>query len=88
MWFETWHRGSHLGYRIRHNLASLNLYVAPVPPIKFQFNPTYGLGGDIFEDFQEDQHGGHRGYQKEMILAILNLHVTPVPPTKFGFSLT
>ena len=28
-------------------LAILNLYVAPVPPIKFRLNLTYGLGGDV-----------------------------------------
>ena len=28
-------------------LAILNLYVAPMPPLKFWLNRTYGLGGDI-----------------------------------------
>ena len=28
-------------------LAILNLYVAPMPPIRFQLNPTLGLGGDV-----------------------------------------
>ena len=28
-------------------LAILNLYVAPMPPNKFQLNPIYGLGGDV-----------------------------------------
>ena len=28
-------------------LAILNLYVAPMPPIKFRLNLTYGFGGDI-----------------------------------------
>ena len=28
-------------------LAILNLYVAPMPPIMFQLNPTYSLGGDV-----------------------------------------
>ena len=26
------------------NIAVLNLYVAPIPPIKFWINPTYDLG--------------------------------------------
>ena len=34
----------HLGYQKGMILALLNLYVAPMPPIKFQLNPTYGLG--------------------------------------------
>ena len=28
-------------------LAILNLYVAPMLPIKFWLNLTYGLGGDV-----------------------------------------
>ena len=36
-----------LGYRNRTILAILNLYVTVMPPIKFQLNPTYGLGGDV-----------------------------------------
>ena len=28
-------------------LAILNLYVTPMPPIKFWLNLTYGLGGDV-----------------------------------------
>ena len=28
-------------------LAILNLYNAPMPPIKFRLNLTYGLGGDV-----------------------------------------
>ena len=37
----------HLGYRNGTNFAILNLYVAPMPPIKFPLNLTYGLGGDV-----------------------------------------
>ena len=36
-----------LGYRNGTILAILNLYVAPMPPIKFQLNLSYGLGGDV-----------------------------------------
>ena len=28
-------------------LAILNLYVDLMPPIKFQLNPNYSLGGDV-----------------------------------------
>ena len=34
-------------------LAILNLYVGPMPPIKFQLNPTYSFGEVSFEDFQD-----------------------------------
>ena len=50
MWIEDFkdgHLGGHLGCRKRTILAILNLYVAPMPPLKFQLHPIYGLGGDI-----------------------------------------
>ena len=31
----------------QNNFGILNLYVAPMSPIKFQLNLTYGLGGDV-----------------------------------------
>ena len=37
----------YLGYRNRTILAIRNLYNAPMPPIKFQLNLTYGLGRDV-----------------------------------------
>ena len=36
-----------LDIRMNGFLAILNLYVAVMLPIKFQLNPTYGLGGDV-----------------------------------------
>ena len=39
--------GGHLGYRNGTVLAILNLYNAPMPPIKSRLNLTYGLGGDV-----------------------------------------
>ena len=44
--FQAGRHGSHLGYQNGTILAILNLYVAPMPPIKFQLNLTYCLGGD------------------------------------------
>ena len=41
-----WYPG-HLGYRNVTILAILNLYVAPMPLVKFRLNSTYGLGGDV-----------------------------------------
>ena len=37
----------HLGYRNGIILAILNLCVTVMPPIKFQLNQTYGLGGYV-----------------------------------------
>ena len=36
-----------LGYRDETILAILNLYIAPMSPIKFRLNPAYGLGGNV-----------------------------------------
>ena len=59
-------------------LAILNLYVAPMPPIKFWLNQTYGLGGDV----------GHLGYRNRTTLAILNLYVAAMPPIMFWLNPT
>ena len=64
-------------------LAILNLYVTLMPSIKFLLNLIYGLGGDVFEEFQDGPCGGHLGYRKGTILAILNLCVTVLLPIKF-----
>ena len=45
--FQDGVHGGHLEYRNGKTLAILNLYVAPMPPIKFWLNPIYGLGGDV-----------------------------------------
>ena len=37
-------RGGHLRYQNGKVLEILNLYVAPMPSIKFRLNLTYGLG--------------------------------------------
>ena len=42
--FQNCHRGRHLGYWNGMILAILNLYVAPIPTIKFWLKQTYGLG--------------------------------------------
>ena len=47
MLFKDGHCGSHLGFQNRKILAILNLHLAPMPPIKFQLNLTYGLGRDV-----------------------------------------
>ena len=45
--FQDDHCSGHLGYQNETILVILNLYVAPMPPIKIQLNPIYGLGGDF-----------------------------------------
>ena len=46
-YFQDDHHDGHLGYLNGTILAILNLYVAPMPPIKFGLNLTYGFGGDV-----------------------------------------
>ena len=41
----------HLGYWNRTNLAVLNLHVSPMPPTKFQLNPTYSLWANVILRF-------------------------------------
>ena len=45
--FQDGRHGSRLGYRNGTILEILNLYVGPMPPIKFQLNLNCGLGGDV-----------------------------------------
>ena len=47
LWVVIWRIGCHLGYREGMVLAILNLNIAPMPPIKFLHNLTYGFGGDV-----------------------------------------
>ena len=50
MSFEEFQDGCHSGHLVYRNgmvLAILNLYVAPMPHIKFRLNLTNGLGGDV-----------------------------------------
>ena len=45
--FQDGPHGGHLGYRQGKILAILNLYVALMPHIKIQLNPTYSSEGDV-----------------------------------------
>ena len=45
------HRGGYLGRQNGTNLTVLNLHVSPMPPTKFQRNPTYCSGADVVSRF-------------------------------------
>ena len=48
MWLQDFQDGCHgLDIGMQQFLAILNLHVAPIPPTKFQLNPTYDSGGDV-----------------------------------------
>ena len=80
--------GGHLRYQTRSILVILNLYVTPMPPIKFGLNPHYGMGGDVFWRIQDSPHGGHLRCRIGTNLAVLNLHDSLMPPTKFQLNPT
>ena len=63
--------------------AFLNLYVAPMPPIKFLSQSDLRFGKRCrLKNFK------NLGYRNGTILAILNLCNAPMPPIKFGLNLT
>ena len=68
-----------LGYWNGTNLVILNLHVTQMLPTKFELNPTYCLGAEVFEDFHGSHRGGHLEYWYGTNLAVLNLHVSPMP---------
>ena len=78
----------HLGYRNGWILAILNLCVTVMPPIKFQLNRTYGLGGDV--DWRISRWPSWRPswILEQNDLAIVNLCVTMMPPIKFWLNPT
>ena len=86
--FQDGNCGSHLGYPNSTILVILNLCVALMPPIKFQLNPTYNLGGDVVWRYSRSPTVRPSWILERMIFAVLNLHVDPMPPTKFGLNLT
>ena len=47
--FQDGHPGGYLRYPTRTISAILNLYVTPMLPIKFGFNPHYSLGDVIWK---------------------------------------
>ena len=71
------------GYQNWMILAILNLYVTPMPPIKFRLNLTYGLGGDVWRISRWPSWISERN-----VLAILNFYVTVMPPIKFRLNPT
>ena len=74
--------GHHLGFLIRTNLATFDLYVTQLLPTKFRVNWLLGLG-EAKNDFQDGCHGGHFLFMIGTNLAIFDLQVTPMLPTKF-----
>ena len=74
--FKDSPHSNHLGYRNETILAILNLYVTPMPPIKFRLNLTYSLGGDVVLRISRWPPWISKG----TILAVLNLYLTVMPP--------
>ena len=51
--FQDGRSGTHLEYQKGTILVFPNLYVTPMPLIKFCLNRTYGWGKMLFEEFQD-----------------------------------
>ena len=70
--------GGHLGYQKGMIFAILNLCLTVMPPIKFQLNWTYSLGGDVigrisdWNNFSNSESLCHRDASHQ-ILAQSNL---------------
>ena len=45
--FQDGHHGGHPGYQNAMIFSILDLHVAPMPPTKFQLNPSCNSGGDV-----------------------------------------
>ena len=58
--FQDGRSGGQLVYQKEKMLAILKLHVALMPPINFKLNPTFGLGGKSFKEFQDGHHGNQR----------------------------
>ena len=86
--FQDGHHGGHLGYRNGMILAILNLYVAPMPLIKFSSIWLMVWEEISFVEFQDGHRGSHLGHWNGMFIAILNLYVTVMPPIKFQLNPT
>ena len=78
--FQDGRHGGHLGYWNGTILAILNLYVTVMPPIKFQLNPTYDLGGDVVCRISRWPPWPPSWITQRNNLAILNLYVATMPP--------
>ena len=81
--FQESRHGGHLGYRNGTILAILNLYVAPMPPIKFRLNPTQFGRRCRLKNFKMVAMAAailDIG-TKKTISAILNFHVATMPLT-------
>ena len=62
LWHEAFKdgcRGGVLGYRNGTNLAILNLYVAPMPPMTFPSKQLTVWKVMSFEEFRDGHQGGH-----------------------------
>ena len=84
--FQDGRHDGHLGYQNGLILAILNLYNAPMPPIKFGLNLPWEEMS--FKEFQNGPLGGNLGYWNGTILAILNLWVTVMFCIKFCLNST
>ena len=82
--FQDGYSGDYLGYGNITILAILNMYVIPMPPIKFRLN-QFTVWEMSLDEFQDGSRCSHLWYIETngTISAILNLYAAQMPPIKF-----
>ena len=66
----------------------MNLCVTEMPPIKFQLNRTYGLGGDVVRRISTWSPGRPSWISEWNDFSNSDFHVATMPPTKFQLNPT
>ena len=74
---------SHLGFPIRTILATFDLQVTLILPMKFQVSCLLVLDKIVQNRFSTWLLGNHLGFPIRMILAIFDLQVILILPVKF-----
>ena len=75
--------GSHLGFPIRMNSATVDLQVTSILPMNFKSIGLLVQGKKLKTDFQDGHHSRNLRFPIATIWAIFNLQVTLMLPTKF-----
>ena len=73
----------HLGFPIRIILATADLQVTSILPVKFESIALLVQEKKFKTYFQHGCQGDHLGFPIRIILAIFDLQVTPILPIKF-----
>ena len=79
--------GGHFGFQIRTILATFDLQVTSILPMKFESIALLVQEKKLKIDFQHGWQGNHLGFPIRMILAIFELQITLILPIKMDLSI-